>query len=135
MFLVILMTTQCIFCKKSEDIVKAGFRYNMSGQKQRYRCNKCKSFFVPNDGFWKMKNRPEVIAEAISLKKRGMPYQQVSKHFKEYGRAKICPATTYNWVRKYGKALRNFSMKQSPNLSGKINIDEFLSKIKKNEDV
>ena len=27
----------CIFCKSSVSIVKAGFRYNQSGKKQRYR--------------------------------------------------------------------------------------------------
>ena len=82
-----------------------------------------------------MKHKPEVIAEAISCRKRGMQYNQVSKHFKEYNRANICPATAYNWVKKYGKVLRNFSMKQIPELSGKINIDEFVSKIKKNKDL
>lgn len=62
-----------------------------------------------------------------------MPYQEVSKHFKEYDKADICPATAYNWVKKYGKALRNFSMMQTPDLSGKISIDEFVSKFKKKE--
>ena len=127
------MLIKCIFCKNSTDFVKAGFRYNQSGKKQRYKCNKCGSLFVPNDGFWKMKHKPEVIAEAISCRKRGMPYNQVSKHFKEYGRANICSATAYNWVKKYGKVLRNFSMNQTPELSGKINIDEFVSKFKKKE--
>ena len=127
------MSVKCIFCKNSADIVKAGFRNNQSGKKQRYKCNKCKSLFVPNDGFWKMKHKPEVIAEAISCRKRGMPYNQVSKHFKEYDRANICSATAYNWVKKYGKILRNFSMNQTPELSGKINIDEFVSKFKKKE--
>lgn len=125
------MKIACIFCKSSADIVKAGFRYNKSGKKQRYKCNKCKSLFVPNDGFWKMKHKPEIIAEACSCRKRGMPYNEVSKHFEEYDKADICPATAYNWVKKYGKALRNFNMKQIPELSGKINIDEFVSKIKK----
>lgn len=123
----------CIFCKSSGHIVNAGFRYNKSGKKQRYWCHKCENRFVPNDGFWKMKHKPEVIAEAISCRKRGMPYQEVSKHFKEYDKAVICPATAYNWVKKYGKALRKFSMKQTPELSGKIDIDEFLSKFKKKE--
>ena len=125
------MPIKCIFCKNFADIVRAGFRYNQSGKKQKYKCNTCKSFFVPNDGFWKMKHKPEVIAEAISCRKRGMPYNQVSKHFREYEKASICPATAYNWAKKYGKALRDFSMKQVPDLSGKINIDEFVSKIKK----
>ena len=78
-----------------------------------------------------MKHKPEVIAEAVSCRKRGMPYNEVSKHFKEYDKADICPATAYNWTKKYGKAIRNFSEKQIPELSGKINIDEFVSKIKK----
>lgn len=62
-----------------------------------------------------------------------MPYNQVSKHFREYDKADICTATAYNWVRKYGKALKNFHMNQIPELSGKINIDEFVSKFKKKE--
>ncbi len=125
------MRIVCIFCKSSADIVKAGFRYNKWGKKQRYGCNVCKRLFVPNDGFWKMKHGPEIIAEACSCRKRGMSYEEVSKHFKEYGRADICPATAYNWVKKYGTALRGFNMKQIPKLSGKLNIDEFVFKIKK----
>ena len=62
-----------------------------------------------------------------------MQYNQVSKHFREYNRANICPATAYYWVKKYGKVLRHLSMKQIPELSGKMNIDEFVSKIKKNK--
>src|SRR3989338_6166050 len=121
----------CIFCKSSKHIVQAGFRYNASGKKQRCWCKGCKSRFVPNDGFWKMKHAPEAIAEAVSCRKRGMHYTEVSKHFREYNKADICPATAYNWTKKYGKALRNFGMRQRPRLSGKINIDEFVSKIKK----
>lgn len=124
---------KCIFCKSSEDVVNAGFRYNKLGKKQRYRCNICKRSFVPNDGFWKMRHKPEIIAEACSCRKRGMNYSEISNHFREYDKADICPATVYNWVKKYGKILREFSMKQVPELSGKINIDEFVFKIKKKE--
>lgn len=125
------MKTICIFCKTAAHIVCAGFRYNQSGKKQRYLCRRCDRLFVPNDGFWKMKHKPELIAEAISCRKRGMPYQEVSKHFREYNKADICPATAYNWTKKYGDALRNFNLKQTPKLSGEINIDEFIFKIKK----
>ena len=127
----VIILVLCIFCKSSGHIVQAGFRYNKSGAKQRYWCKKCDSRFVPNDGFWKMKHKPEIIAEAVSCRKRGMPYNEVSKHFKEYNKADISPATAYNWTKKYGKAIKDFSAKQIPELSGKINIDEFVSKIKK----
>jgi len=129
------MKISCIFCKSDQKIVKAGFRNNESGKKQRFICRRCNHTFVPNDGFWKMKHKPEVIAEAISCRKRGMPYQEVSKHFKEYNKADICPATAYNWVQKYGKVLKNFNLKQIPQLSGKINLDEFVSKFKKRSSI
>ena len=60
-----------------------------------------------------------------------MPFNEVSKHFREYDKANICAATVYNWVKKYGKSLRKFNMNQIPKISGKINLDEFVSKIKK----
>ena len=129
------MKISCIFCKSDQKIVKAGFRNNESGKKQRFICRRCNHTFVPNDGFWKMKHKPEVIAEAISCRKRGMPYQEVSKHFKEYNKADICPATAYNWVQKYGKVLKNFNLKQIPQLSGKINLDEFVFKFKKRSSI
>ena len=89
---------KCIFCKSADKIVKAGFRYNASGKKQRYWCKKCGNRFVPNDGFWKMKHQARSDCRGNQLPKRGMPYQEVSKHFKEYDKADICPATAYNWV-------------------------------------
>jgi len=122
---------ECIFCKKSNNIVKSGFRYNQTGKKQKYLCKSCNRLFVPNDGFWKMKTKPELIAEAISCKKRGMSYKEVSDHFKEYDKAKRCPTTIFNWVNKYGSKLKIFNNKQKPELSGKINIDEFVVNIKK----
>ena len=87
---------KCSFCKSSENIVKSGFRQNKSGKKQRYQCNDCSHLFVPNDGFWKMKHSPEIIAEALSCKKRGMSYEDVSKHFYEYNRADISAVSIFN---------------------------------------
>ena len=121
----------CIFCNSSADIVKAGFRYNGSGKKQRYKCNNCKKRFVPNDGFWKMKHKPEIVVEACSCYKRGMSFKEVSNHFREYDKADICQATVYNWVKKYSKALKKFVSKQTPKIKGPIHLDEVFLKVKK----
>jgi len=121
----------CSFCKSSEGIVKSGFRNNKCGKKQRYQCNLCNHLFVPKDGFWKMKHSPKIIAEALSCKKRGMPYEEVSKHFHEYNKADISSVTVFNWVKKYGDDFDVFNKKQVPKLSGKINTDEFIFKVKK----
>ena len=124
---------QCSFCKSSERIVKSGFRNNKCGKKQKYQCNNCNHLFVPKDGFWKMKHSPEIIAEALSCKKRGMPYEEISKHFHEYDKAEISAVTVFNWVKKYGNKFDKFNRKQIPKLSGKINNDEFVFKVKKKE--
>src|SRR3989344_196460 len=108
---------KCVFCKSSKNITKEGFRNNKSGKKQKYHCHRCNRLFVPEDGFRKMKNKPEIIAEAISCKKRGMQYREVSNHFREYNKADICAATVYNWVMKYGNTLRKFNLQQNPKLS------------------
>ena len=124
---------QCTFCKSSKAIVFAGKHHNKKGETQRYKCNLCKKRFVPHDAFWKMKNSPEIIAEALSCKKRGMSYGEVSKHFYEYNRADISAVTVFNWTKKYGDSFDNFNKKQIPKLSGKINTDEFVFKIKKKD--
>ena len=121
----------CSFCKSSEKIVKSGFRYNASGKKQKYQCNVCDHLFVKKDAFWKMKHSPEIIAEALSCKKRGMSYEEVSKHFYEYDKADISGVSVYNWMKKYSNSLGGFNKKQIPKLSGKINTDEFVFKVKK----
>lgn len=122
---------KCIFCKSTRNITRAGFRNNKSGRKQKYRCGKCGCLFVPDDGFRRMRHKPEVIVEAISCRKRGMPYIEVSKHFREYDKADICAATVYNWVVKYGSTLRKFNLQQKPKLSRRIHNDEFVFKVKK----
>lgn len=124
---------QCVFCKSYVNITKDGFRYNKLGRKQKYNCHNCDRLFVPHDAFWKMKNSPKIIAEALSCKKRGMSYEEVSKHFYEYNKADISGVTVFNWVKKYGDSFDNFNKKQIPKLSGKINTDEFVFKVKKKE--
>ncbi len=37
--------------------------------------------------------------EVLSCKKRGMSYEDISKHFYEYNRADISAASVFNWVK------------------------------------
>jgi intein-encoded DNA endonuclease-like protein len=46
-----------------------------------------------------MKHRPEIVAEALSCKKRGMAYEEVSKHFREYDKADVSGVTVFNWIK------------------------------------
>jgi transposase-like protein len=126
----ILLMVVCEFCK-SKDIVKAGFRYNKSGKKQRHKCKKCKRQFIEDDGFKKMKNRPEIIAEACSCYKRGMSLNDTKEHLQEYRDTKISRKGILMWIRKYSRILKKFSDKQVPKIKGPIHMDEFERKLKK----
>lgn len=77
-----------------------------------------------------MKHNPELIAEACSCYKRGMSFNSVSKHFKEYDKAKICPATAFNWVKKYTKITKGFTDKLKPQIKGRIHEDEVIVNIR-----
>lgn len=77
-----------------------------------------------------MKHKPEHVAEACSSYKRGMSFSSVSEHFKEYDKAKICPATVYNWVKKYTKITKGFTDKLKPAIKGRIHEDEVVVKVK-----
>ncbi|MBI3623463.1 transposase, partial [Candidatus Pacearchaeota archaeon] len=45
---------KCPKCKL-ENISRRGKRYNKSGEKQLYLCNKCKIKFIEDDGFKRMR--------------------------------------------------------------------------------
>lgn len=126
----ILFMIICEFCK-SQKIVRAGFRYNKSGKKQRYECNKCNSSFVVDDGFKKMKHKPEIITEACSCYKRGMSLKDAKEHLIEYRDTNVSRKTILMWVRKYSRLLKKFSDKQVPKVRGPIHMDEFITKLKK----
>ena len=93
-------------------------------------CNACKRRFTPDDGFWKMKHKPEIIAEACSSYRRGMSFNSVSKHFREYNKAKICPATVFNWVKKYTKITKKFTDKLKPKIMGRLHEDEVIVNVR-----
>ena len=118
------MSIRCIFCKNFADIVKAGFRYNKSGKKQKYKCNKCKSFFVPNDGFWKMKNTPETISEAIDLYETGHSLEQTKEHLWNHHSIKISETSIRSWVKKYSRKIEAYTDTLSPEVKARIHEDE-----------
>jgi len=121
---------KCPYCGSADRTWRKGWRYNASGKKQNWWCNSCERRFTIDDGFWKMKHRPEVIAEACSSYKRGMSFNAVSKHFKEYDKADICSATVYNWVQKYSRMTKKFTDKFTPKILGRMHLDEVIVNVR-----
>jgi transposase-like protein len=73
---------KCFFCK-SNSTVKRGFRYNDSGKKQIYKCNKCKRKFTIENR--RLRFKEVEIKKAISLYRKGMSLSEVQLEMKRKG--------------------------------------------------
>lgn len=96
----------CPKCKSPAHVVQVGKRKNLSGVKQKYRCNSCWVWFVEDDGFKHMRHKPEIISEACSCYARGMSFPKVAQHLADLRDTDISHVTVLNWVRKYSTLLK-----------------------------
>ena len=100
------MRTKCPFCKKL-SAVKQGFRKNMHGKKQKYQCLNCKSWFVEDDGFKRMRHRPEDIVRAVSLHNDGLSLFRTKDHIWQHDGVKVTKRTISQWTKKYSAFLKS----------------------------
>ena len=97
---------KCPKCK-SNEVVKRGKRYNKSGAKQRYLCNKCASIFVKKDGFERMRHTKKDIARAIHLHNDGLSLFQIQNHLWQHDAVKVSRETIRTWIKKYSVFLKS----------------------------
>lgn len=100
------MVFKCPNCK-SKDVRKRGFRYNDSGEKQKYQCFDCKKWFVKDDGFKRMRNKKEAIVRAIHLHNEGLSLFQVKDHLWQHDGVKVTRQGIGYWCRKYSLFLKS----------------------------
>ena len=96
---------KCPKCR-NKNISKRGKRYNMSGIKQLYLCNKCKTKFVEQDGFEKMRYNKKNIVRAIHLHNEGLSLFQVKDHLWQHDGVKVSRETVREWCNKYSLFLK-----------------------------
>ena len=96
----------CPRCGDS-DIVRRGKRYNASGEKQLYRCNKCRSAFVEPDGFERMRHSPAIIARAVHQHSDGFSLHKTKYHLEQHDDVKVSIQTISNWMKKYADFLKS----------------------------
>jgi len=104
------VTIKCLNCK-SKNLIKRGLRKNKSGNKQKFRCSNCKSWFVEDNGFKRMRHDPTIIIRAIHMHNDGMSFNDVVNHLWQYDGVKITPMTVCNWSTKYSVFLKSHKEK------------------------
>ena len=97
---------KCPKCK-TNDIVKRGKRYNKSGEKQLYLCNKCKIKFVKQDGFERMRHNKKDIVRAVHMHNDGFSLFKTQNHLWQHDGIKITRKTVSDWAKKYSIFLKS----------------------------
>jgi len=97
-----------VACEKcgSSHIAKKGLRYNRANKKQKYQCLSCHHWFIEDDGFKRMRNKPEIIARAIHQYADGFSLGKVKNHLNQHDNTEISRWTIRKWVVKYEKLLK-----------------------------
>jgi len=123
----IIKPKRCPFCN-SKNIVRAGFRYNCTTKKQRWKCKDCGRFFTLDDGFFKMKHKREVITQCISLYMNGMSLRKVVEHFNQFSDYQVSHQSVLNWIRRYARLIKPFTESFNLDLSRVYHTDEIFVK-------
>jgi transposase-like protein len=96
----------CPKCK-SKNIWKRGFRYNKSGNKQKYHCKDCDNWFIEDDGFKRMRFKKEIIVKAIHQHIDGFSLFKIKYHLWQHEGVKVSRKTILLWERKYSAFLKS----------------------------
>ena len=97
---------RCPVCK-SKDVRKRGFRKNSTGKKQKYQCFHCEKWFVKDDGFKRMRYKPEIISRAIHMHIDGFSLFKVQYHLWQHDGIKVTRRTISQWEKKYSVFLKS----------------------------
>ena len=115
---------RCPYCK-SEKVVKRGLSPTKNrGKQQMYLCKDCKRNFMPDFGFWKMKNNPAKITAGIDLYFSNLSSRKVKNYFRRHCEHNASHVTVLDWCRKYVLKVKKYIDTLKPELSGQFYGDE-----------
>ena len=124
------MEKSCLYCRNT-NIIKRGKRITKNrGLIQRYSCKDCKRRFTLNDGFYKMRNTPEKITEALNLYFSGVSLRKTQEHLGVFYNHNCSYVTILKWIRKYCNQIKDYTEKLKLNTSEQIQVDEMEFKTK-----
>lgn len=103
-------------------------RYNRTGKKQTCKCKDCGKRFGFNDGFSRMKNKPEIITLALDLYFKGLSLRKVSDHIEQFFGVRVHYSTILRWIDNV-KLINAYVEDFKPELSGVRHVDEMMIKI------
>lgn len=115
---------RCKHCGSTNNY-KKGYRKTLHrGKIQKYYCRNCKRFFTNDDGFYRMRNKPEIITMSIDMYVSNLSSRKMRNQLKRYFDHKISHVSILDWVRRYTLKVHQFIEKQGYNLGESFYADE-----------
>jgi transposase-like protein len=114
----------CPNCK-SQEIVKRGFfQTEAHGKRQRFYCKACRSKFIEQDAFYRMRNSPQKITLCLDLFYKGISIRQIQAHLQSFYPHNSSWVSIYKWVVKYARQISNFTDKLDIKTGEEVQTDE-----------
>jgi len=116
-----------IVCPKcgSQNVIKWTQRKTQNrGLIQRYKCKDCNKYFTLDDGFFRMRNSPQKITQAVDLFYRGASTRGTQEHLGMFYPHNADHSTILRWIWKYARMIGKFTDKLKLNLSEELQFDE-----------
>lgn len=116
-----------ITCPKcnSKNIRKNGNRKTENrGLIQRYKCKDCSNRFVPDNGFFRMRNTPQKITLCLDLFYRGVSTRKVQEHLQAFYPHNSSHKSIYKWIVKYANLISGFTDNLNLYVGKETQVDE-----------
>ena len=113
----------CSFCK-SEKVIKWGLRKTGRGKVQRYCCQECNRKFTVDDGFYRMRNHPQKITQALHLYYSGTSLRKTQEHLGVFNNHNCSYVTILKWIQRYSKLVGNYVDNLKVNVGEELMSDE-----------
>jgi len=115
---------KCKHCK-SQNFRREGTRKTeYRGKIQKYYCKDCHKFFTNDDGFYRMRNKPEIITMSIDMYVSNLSSRKMRNQLKRHLNHKVSHVSVLDWVRRYTLKVHKFIERQDYNLGNSFYADE-----------
>lgn len=114
----------CPNCSSTDTIKWCKRKTQNRGLIQRHKCKACNFYFTFDDGFYRMRNNPQKITQAVDLFYRGVSTRKVQEHLAIFHPHNANNSTVYRWVVKYSKLISKFTDRLKVNVGSEVQIDE-----------
>ncbi len=74
----------CTHCNSKEVVKRGYFQTQAHGKQQRYFCKSCSKKFIPQNAFYRMRNRQEKIVLCLDLFFRGISTRKIQEHLQVF---------------------------------------------------